>query len=158
MAKVYKIINNITEKIYVGKTIKSLEERFKEHISNARKIRGSSLISKSLREYGTINHSIELLEECDNSIIFQREQYWINKYCSLFTGYNIKNEYIEDINKKYWGNPIKAQENISKGFNWNNGISPKNDTREKISKTKKKKYELVFYKDSYGHKNTNETK
>lgn len=159
MGKVYKITNVITGKRYVGKTIKeNLEQRFNEHIRNGRKISHSSLISKSLREYGTINHTIELLEECDNSIILKREQYWIDQLNSLYLGYNIKNEHLEELEANYWGNENKARENLSKGLAWNKGISPKHETRDKISKTKKKKYVLGLYPNSFGHKHTEETK
>lgn len=159
MGKIYKITNNITGKVYIGKTIRdTLDQRYKEHISNRRKIECASLISKSLRDYGALNHSIELLEECENSIILKREQYWIDEYNSLFLGYNIKNEFIEDTERKYWGDFHKAKDNISRGINWNKGISPNQSTREKISKTKKKKYELGLYQDSFGHKHTEETK
>jgi len=159
MAKIYKITNNITNKVYIGKTIReTLDQRYKEHISAGRKIEHSSLISKSLREYGTINHNIELLEECADHDVLIKEQYWIDAYDSLFLGYNIKNEFIEDTERKYWGDSNKAKENISKGIKWNKGISPKESTREKISKTKKKKYELGLYENSFGHKHTEETK
>lgn len=159
MGKIYKITNNITGKAYVGKTIRdTLQQRYAEHVSGGRKIERSSLISKSLREYGTINHTIDLLEECDDSIVLQREQFWIDALDTLYLGYNIKNEHLEEVESNYWGDKIKAQENIAMGITWNKGISPKKDTREKISKTKIKKYKLGLYKDSFGHKHTEETK
>jgi group I intron endonuclease len=76
MGYVYKITNMQTKKSYVGKTIKMhVKERFYEHVSNARKIEGSSMIAKSLREYGTINHTIEILESCEDNLLLEREQY-----------------------------------------------------------------------------------
>lgn len=159
MGKIYKITNKITGKVYIGKTIReTLQERFNQHISSSRKIENASLISKSLREYGTLNHSIEVLEECDDSIILQREQHWIDEYNSIFLGYNLKNEFIIPSERKYWGDFYKAKENLAKGFVWNKGISPKISTREKIAETRRKKSKLGFYKDSYGHKHTEETK
>ena len=32
MAHIYKILNTINDKVYIGQTIKSIDERFKEHI------------------------------------------------------------------------------------------------------------------------------
>jgi group I intron endonuclease len=156
---VYKITNLQTGKIYVGKTNKNLETRFLQHVRNGRKIHGSSLICKSLREYGTINHKIEILEQCKPSDnILEREQHWIDKLDSLHLGYNIKNEYLVDTPPEYWGDSEKAAKNLSEGTTWNKGISPPTTTRNKISKTKKRKHELGLYKDSYGHKHTEETK
>jgi hypothetical protein len=34
--KIYKITNKINKKVYVGKTTKTIEERFKKHIQNAK--------------------------------------------------------------------------------------------------------------------------
>lgn len=157
MGYIYKITNIQTNKIYVGKTLNDVNERFKEHISKGRTIEGSSKISKSLREYGSLNHTIEILEICLNAEMLKREQYWIDKLNTLYIGYNIKNEYKEKQNNEYWGNKETALKNIREGKIWNSGISPKKETREKISLTKKKKSKLGLYK-SYGHKQSEETK
>lgn len=157
MGYIYKITNKVTNKSYVGKTTNTIESRFKEHISNARKIEGSSQISKSLREYGTINHSVEVLEECDNTIILEREQYWINQLNSLHTGYNIKNEFIAQPTCKYWGDETTAKKNKTEGLMWNTGISPSDEVRIKISNTKKLRHSLGMY-SSFGHRQSDETK
>jgi len=156
MGYIYKITNIITNKIYVGKTIKTIDERFREHISNGRKLQGTSLIAHSLREYGTINHKIEVIEECFDNIL-QREQYWIDELKTLHIGYNVKNEYTEDC-RRYWGSEDIAKKNISGGKVWNTGIPPNNDVRRKISETKKIRGALGFYEGSYGHKHSDETK
>lgn len=156
---IYKITNIITGKIYVGKTIRGLSERFDEHVKSRRSLLGCSLISKSLREYGTINHKIEVLEEnVSVDIILKREQYWIDKLDTLHIGYNVKKEYIERESKRYWENIEIAKNNIALGETWNKGISPPENVRESISKTKKRKYELGLYVGVYGHKHSEETK
>lgn len=157
MGIIYKITNLQTNKVYIGKTTQTIEIRFKEHISNGRKLHGSSEISKSLREYGTINHKIEIIEECSDEFLLQREQYWIDEFNSLYTGYNIKNEYL-DYTPNYWGNKEVAISNIENGLQWNKNISPPETTRNLISTTKKKKYKLGLYEGSFGHKHTEETK
>jgi group I intron endonuclease len=158
MGQIYKITNIITNEIYVGKTINDINERFKQHIRNGRKIDGASKICKSLREYGSRNHIIETLESCDNvDTILHREQHWIDELNTLHNGLNIKNEKIHS-EFEYWGDPEIAFKNIENGITWNKGISPKDDTRKKISNTKKKRQELGLYKDSYGHSHSDETK
>lgn len=157
MAIIYKITNNITGKIYVGKTINTLEYRFNSHVSNGRNIKGASKIAKSLREYGSLNHSIELLEECIEEKVFEREQYWIDKLNTLYVGYNIKNEFSEKKESAYWGERNRAKENLKRGDVWNKGISPNDSTRKKIGETRKRKHSLGLY-ENYGHKHTEETK
>lgn len=156
MAYIYKITNLVTNKIYVGKTCNSIEDRFNQHISNGRKLQGASLISKSLREYGTINHKIEVLEECFDNVL-QREQHWIDVLNTLHIGYNVKNEYL-DGERSYWGDEPAAIRNLKAGNVWNKGISPSIKTRTKISETIRKRRSLGLYEGSYGHKHTEETR
>ena len=37
MGKIYRIINSVNSKVYIGKTIKSLNTRFSRHLINADK-------------------------------------------------------------------------------------------------------------------------
>lgn len=157
MGFVYSIKNNITGKEYVGKTIKSVEERYSEHISNGRKILGTSKISESLRTYGTINHTVSVIDECDDSCLLEREQYWIDKLNTIYVGYNIKNEYLEKTESLYYGDEQKALENLGVGNPWNKNIPMSDETKRKVSDTLKKKYSLGLY-DNYGHSHTNESK
>ena len=41
-----------------------------------------------MKKYGVNNFFIELIEECDDNIINEREIYWINFYDSYYKGYN----------------------------------------------------------------------
>jgi group I intron endonuclease len=157
MGCIYKITNIITHEEYIGKTVKDdISDRFNEHISNGRNISGASKIAKSLREYGSLNHIITILEQCDNDLLLRQEQYWIDKLNTLHIGLNIKNEFLNK-ERNYWGNFEKAMQNLSNNDVWNKGISPKEETRKKISKTKKKKNDLGLYKN-FGHSHTEETK
>lgn len=142
--------------VYVGKTNNSIECRFSQHVHNGRKIQGSSLISKSLREYGTINHKIESLEECYDNVL-QREQHWIDKLNTLHTGYNIKHEYL-DGKRSYWGDESAALRNLEAGNAWNKGITPSIKIRTRIAETMRKRRSLGLYEGSYGHKHTEETR
>lgn len=76
-AIIYQITNLVNGKIYIGKTTKSLEERFKRHFYNHTSL--NTHLYKSMRKHGFTNFSIELLEVADQSIINDRECYWISK-------------------------------------------------------------------------------
>ena len=156
MGHIYKITNTATNLVYVGKTVHDINKRFDEHISSGRKINGSSQISKSLREYGSLNHTIEVLEDCENNLLLEREQYWIDKLNTLHIGLNIKNEKLQKEHQ-FWGFPERAKQNIYNNEIWNKGISPPKEVRKKISETKRKKQQLGLY-TNYGHVHTEETK
>lgn len=87
MAYIYQITNDINGKIYVGKTERSIEERFKEHCkdSNRREFEKRPLY-RAMNKYGTEHFHIELLEETDKPE--EREIYWIEQKRSFKNGYN----------------------------------------------------------------------
>ena len=76
MAYIYKITNIITEHSYVGKTEKSIQERFCRHISNSKD--GNTHLYKAFRKYGIDNFRIEVLEEVLNKNIDDRERHYIS--------------------------------------------------------------------------------
>lgn len=87
MSYIYKIINDINDKIYVGKTDFSLEKRFKEHCKDAFRDRNEKRpLYAAMRKYGVEHFKIELIEETDNPE--EREIYWIGFYDGYTQGYN----------------------------------------------------------------------
>ena len=90
---IYKITNLINNKCYIGQTIKTAEQRWKEHQSHAF---GSHLndqnktLYKAIRKYGLENFTFEVLQ--DNIETFEKldkaEIYWIDYYNSFVKGYN----------------------------------------------------------------------
>lgn len=92
MGIIYMISNNINNKKYIGKTSRSLEDRWKEHIRKYNNPNSGSYnytIYKAFRKYGIQNFECKQIEECPNNIINEREQYWINYYNSYLDGYNM---------------------------------------------------------------------
>ena len=87
MAYIYQIINDINNKIYIGKTELSIDKRFKEHCSDAFKERNEKRpLYSAMRKYGIEHFHIELIEETDNPE--EREKYWIEQKQSFKNGYN----------------------------------------------------------------------
>lgn len=86
---IYKITNKINNKIYIGQTIQNLKDRWYRHCGNT----GSSaelgmVIKKAIHKYGKDNFIIEELERCNQSLLNEREIYWISYYDSYNHGYN----------------------------------------------------------------------
>lgn len=87
MAYIYKITNDINDKIYVGKTEFSIEKRFQEHCKDSKKERCEKRpLYNAMNKYGIEHFHIELIEETDGPE--EREKYWIEFYGSFKYGYN----------------------------------------------------------------------
>lgn len=71
---IYKITNDINDKVYIGKTTLSIEERFKEHcLDSKRNVKEKRPLYSAMRKYGQEHFKIELIEECDVSLSSERE-------------------------------------------------------------------------------------
>ena len=92
MAIVYKITNKINGKCYIGMTVRTIEERFKSHISASRQ--GSSFrFHSAIRKYGVDCWDLQILEESsDISFIRKKEEKFISEYKTTIStiGYNAK--------------------------------------------------------------------
>lgn len=89
MPYVYKITNQINQKIYIGKTVSTIEKRWHQHIREARKERSKNRpLYQAMNKYGIENFKIEMIEECSVESLNYRECYWIEYYSSFREGYN----------------------------------------------------------------------
>jgi len=82
---IYKIVNNINGKIYIGQTIKDLNKRMAVHLCT------SSYVGKVLRKYGLQSFTISVIDDAYNKeTLNEKEIYWIKFYNSKIpNGYNI---------------------------------------------------------------------
>ena len=91
MYRIYKITNKKNNKIYIGQTNKSPEDRLNEHIMNAENGKMFHL-SKAIRKYGKENFIIETIDYALNkNDINEKEIYWIKelKANNRLYGYNM---------------------------------------------------------------------
>lgn len=119
MGYIYKITNNITNKCYIGKTERTIQERWKEHKKNISLYKDRLPLYRALNKYGVDNFTIEEIEQCDNYEIDDREIYWIAHFGTYKNGYNCTgggeggirdyHECIDEIIKRY-----KAGERLDK--------------------------------------------
>ena len=87
MSYIYKIINDINNKVYVGKTEFSIEKRFKEHCRDAFRDRNEKRpLYAAMRKYGVEHFKIELIEETENPE--EKEIYWSGYFDGYTQGYN----------------------------------------------------------------------
>ena len=88
MAFIYKVINKINNKYYIGYTSRTPEERFEEHWRC--RYQDNSLLHKAMIKYGKKAFYVESVEEISEEEWIEKEQYWINFYnTKVPNGYNI---------------------------------------------------------------------
>lgn len=85
MIGIYKITNQINNKSYIGQSI-HIEQRWEEHLYKSSQC---SLLKYALHKYGVSNFTFEIIEECKQENLNEREQYWIQYYDSFNNGYNL---------------------------------------------------------------------
>lgn len=164
--QIYQILNKVTNKSYVGKSI-NYKTRFKVHIKNANKKINRRLYD-SINYHGIDNFELILLEDlgdCTREYCNEREIYWINSLNSLMpNGYNMtlgrdggntyknrteeqNNITIERLSKSNTGK--KRTKEQCETFSKVSKVREKNKTKEqkelisnKISSTLKRRYEL----------------
>ena len=86
---IYKISNNINNKVYIGQTIRPIEDRFKRHINDALNNVIDTHFARAIRKYGKENFIIEKIDTAkDQDELNLKEQYWIRFYNSIKNGYN----------------------------------------------------------------------
>lgn len=124
MANVYKITNTVTNKIYIGYTSLSIEDRWNQHKFDALKQESNRKFYNAIRKYGTEVWNLELL--CETSTVNEAKEKEIS-YIALFDSYN-------------------TGYNATKGGDGNNGIimsEESNIKRSQALKGKKKSPETV---------------
>lgn len=89
---IYKIINTVNGKVYVGQSI-NIYERWAQHKYKSiypEELGYNSAIHAAMRKYGFENFVFEIIEECEPELLDERERYWIKELNSLTpNGYNI---------------------------------------------------------------------
>lgn len=84
MTGIYKLTSP-SGKVYVGKSYK-IQTRIDRYRTGHCKRQPK--LYNSINKYGFENHEVDILEECSEGIINEREIYWIEKYDSVNTGLN----------------------------------------------------------------------
>ena len=125
---IYKVTNKINGKVYIGQTIRTLNERKRDHLYYAQFDEGIQF-HYAIRKYGASSFKWEVVCEAkDKETLNELERYYIQKYDSINTGYNMVDGggnnvmFIPEIKEKH---RLKMQSE---------------ETRKKISDTMKKKY------------------
>ena len=89
MASIYKITNTLNGKVYIGQTVQSIQQRWRQHVQDAYANQKCLHLCSAIVKYGKENFLVEEIEECSQDLLDEREVYWIKEYNSQIDGYNI---------------------------------------------------------------------
>lgn len=123
---IYKISTTKSNKVYIGQTTKSVQERFQVHIGAHNSQSKKTLhLYLAMQKYGLETFSVEQIDTANSQEeLNEKERYWINYYDSIKNGYNMmeggsdRNPMDSTITKEKHDAKMKSEE-----------------VRQKISKT-----------------------
>ena len=86
---IYKITNILDNKCYIGQSV-NVQERFKQHCKCGLGINTSATnkLYNAMQKDGVWNFTFEIVEECSNKLLNEKENFWIQMFQSNIFGYN----------------------------------------------------------------------
>ena len=111
MPVIYEFTNKVNQKVYIGQA-SDYKQRIRSHKFNLRQNKNTPFYN-ALKKYGWNNFSINIIEECEEEKLNEREIYWIEEKRSLYpNGYNLleggKQAKHTDITKQKISNSRKG--------------------------------------------------
>lgn len=131
MTGIYKIINKINGKMYIGSAV-DIQKRWIKHKSDLRKNKHhSKKLQNSWNKYGEQNFIFEIVEECEKNkdLLLSKESYYFILYDTVKNGYNCAIKAGSPMFGKKHSEETKKK--ISKS---NKGRKHSEETREKLKK------------------------
>lgn len=97
---IYRVVNNINKKAYIGKS-KNYKHRWFEHKRNAKQGKQHPLYD-AIRKYGLENFTFEVLFETTEDLVDTQEKNLIEALSKYPTGYNLAEGGTGGDTKKHW--------------------------------------------------------
>jgi group I intron endonuclease len=137
---IYKIVNNITNKCYVGSAVNILK-RFREHKRLLKaKQHHSKKLQHSFNKYNLDNFIFEIIEIVeDKNLLISREQFWIDNLNSFNNGYNCLPKAGSVLGFKASEETKRKHSLKMKGKQLRLGSKSTNEAKAKMSESAKKR-------------------
>ena len=102
---IYKVTNNKNNKVYIGQTIRPVEQRWQRHKNDALNNVIDTHFARAIRYYGPESFTVEIIDTATTQQeLTAKESYWISWYDSINNGYN-----ETDASNKSGGNTYKSK-------------------------------------------------
>lgn len=137
MIGIYKITNKLNNKSYIGQSI-DIEKRFQKHKStafwkNSKNLKYDYPLYQAFRKYGIENFYFEVLEECLENELNEKEQYYYElfkpNYCLTEPVENVvlNKQVREKISKALKGKTptLEHRQNIRNALSYDKSINAK---------------------------------
>ena len=132
---IYKITNIQNNKVYIGQTIRPIEQRFKRHLNDALNNILDTHFARAIRKYGKENFTIEEIDTAQTQEeLNQKEQYWIRYYNSVKEGYN-ETDAISKCGGNTYQSKTEEEMEVIKEKIRQTKIGPKNHMVRKVKRT-----------------------
>ena len=132
---IYKITNSQNNKVYIGQTIRPVEQRFQRHMNDAMHNVLDTHFARAIRQYGPTNFSYSIIDSAQTQEeLNQKEQYWIRYYNSVKEGYN-ETDAIEKCGGNTYQSKTKEEMEVIKEKIRKTKIGAKNPMAKKIKRT-----------------------
>ena len=143
---IYKITNIQNNKVYIGQTIRPVEQRLHRHINDALNNILDTHFARAIRKYGKESFIIETIDTANSQEELNRkEQYWIRFYDSVNKGYN-ETDAISKCGGNTYQSKTKEEMNVIKDKIRQTKLGAKNPMARKIKRINIKTNEVdIFY-------------
>lgn len=136
MKYIYSVRNTVNNKRYIGQTF-SLSQRKYQHFSEGKKGSSDHPLYRSMQKHGIENFVFEVIEECIDDSINEREIYWIAYFDSTNrnNGYNLSRggEEIKEVTRRKLSEALKGNKHCV-------GRIASEETKEKHRQSALKRY------------------
>ena len=131
---IYKITNIQNDKVYIGQSIRPIEQRFKRHLTDALNNKLDTHFARAIREYGADSFKLEEIDSATTQEeLNKKEQYWIQYYNSVKEGYN-ETDAIEKCGGNTYQSKTKEEMEVIKEKIRQTKLGAKNPMAKKIKR------------------------
>lgn len=142
---IYKITNIQNNKVYIGQTIRPVEQRLHRHINDALNNILDTHFARAIRKYGKENFIIETIDTANSQEELNRkEQYWIRFYDSVNKGYN-ETDAISKCGGNTYQSKTKEEMSVIKDKIRQTKLGAKNPMARKIKRINIKTNEVDIF-------------
>ena len=119
---IYKILNTLSNKIYIGSSIKLESRKYKHFWMLLKQRHDNQFLQKSYNKYGKDAFIFEIIEECDPSILCERENHYIKSYNSNDPSFGYNLATVNEFRRNNYNDSVKinlSKYNLTKNGNFN---------------------------------------